>query len=67
MNLTWNYAGRLSGHGRDEADRVDFSYLFGRGPAAVRHDPHVATQGCAQEPGLLELSRLVRDRSEQAA
>lgn len=66
MDLTWNYAGRLGGQSRDEA-KVNFSYLFGNGPAAIRHDPHVTTQGCTQDSGLLELLKLVRDRSEQAA
>ena len=66
MDLTWNYAGRLDGL-RSGENRVNFSYLFGSGPAAVRHDPHVATQECGHEVGLLMLSQLVRDRSEPEA
>lgn len=65
MDLTWNYAGRVESH-RLEESRVNFSYLFGNGPAAVRHDPHIATQEGGYDAGLLVLSKLVRGRSEQA-
>lgn len=69
MDCTWNYVGAGSDVKAEAGTRVNYSYVFGNGPAAKRHDPHVTTQVTPREVGLLELSLLLRDRSnpEQAA
>lgn len=63
MHWSTGMTGREGAPAQNREAPIDYSYVLGRRPAGVRHDPHVRDQTPGNAPDLNVIADLIRDRT----